>query len=193
LFYGTRPMTRAPILVATLSILALGLLIAVAVGGAVARDVATVTTKIDRIARELEPGPPTPVATTEIRRLLRATNRILQRIPRFTVESFLAIERAEEAQRLKSQFLANMSHDLRSPLNSILGFSELLLRGIEGPITDGQRQQLDVVQEKGNHLLRLLTEILDTAKLESGRMELHRHSAPPAELLRAALQEARRG
>jgi signal transduction histidine kinase len=191
--YLAQPIARAPILVATLSILALGLLIAAAVGSAVARDVASVTTKIDRIARDLEPGPPRPVATAEIRRLLRATNRILERIPRFTVESFLAIERAEEAQRLKSQFLANMSHDLRSPLNSILGFSELLLRGIEGKISDRQRAQLEVIQSKGNHLLRLLTEILDTAKLESGRMELHRHSAPPAELLRAALQEARRG
>jgi signal transduction histidine kinase len=191
--YMTQPIARAPILVATLSVLLLGLLVAAAVGGAVAHDVASLTRRVDRIARDLEPGEPRPVATSEMRRLLRATNRILQRIPRFTVESFLAIERAEEAQRLKSQFLANMSHDLRSPLNSILGFSELLLRGIEGKITDGQRAQLEVVQEKGNHLLRLLTEILDTAKLESGRMELHRHSSPPAELLRAALQETRRG
>jgi signal transduction histidine kinase len=86
-----------------------------------------------------------------------------------------------------------MSHDLRSPLNSILGFSELLLRGIEGPITDSQRKGLELIQDRGNQLLRLLNEILDTAKAESGRMELHRQHAPPAELVRAALQEARRG
>src|SRR5262249_5542013 len=69
----------------------------------------------------------------------------------------------------------------------------LLLRGIEGDLSAWQREKLGVIQDRGNQLLRMLNEILDTAKLESGRMELHRQSAPPAELVRAALQEARRG
>jgi signal transduction histidine kinase len=94
---------------------------------------------------------------------------------------------------LKSQFLANMSHDLRSPLNSILGFSELLLRGLEGEISAGQRVVLAAVHATGLNLLRLLTEILDTAKVESGKMELHRQSTPAAEILTSAQQEARRG
>jgi signal transduction histidine kinase len=122
-----------------------------------------------------------------------AVNRLLERIPRLTVESFLAVEHAEEARRLKAQFLANMSHDLRSPLNSILGFSELLLRGLEGEISPGQRVVLAAVHATGLNLLRLLTEILDTAKVESGKMELHRQSTPPAEILTTAQQEARRG
>jgi signal transduction histidine kinase len=122
-----------------------------------------------------------------------AVNRLLERIPRLTVESFLAVERADEARRLKAQFLANMSHDLRSPLNSILGFSELLLRGLEGEISPGQRVVLAAVHATGLNLLRLLTEILDTAKVESGKMELHRQSTPPAEVLTQAQQEARRG
>src|SRR5262249_51591289 len=133
------------------------------------------------------------VATTEVRRVAMAVNRLLERIPRLTVESFLAVERAEEARRLKSQFLANMSHDLRSPLNSILGFSELLLRGLEGEISAGQRAVLASVHATGLNLLRLLTEILDTAKVESGKMELHRQSTPPAEILTRAQDAARRG
>jgi signal transduction histidine kinase len=191
--YTARPLARGPLLAVTMVMLMFTLLLATAVGRAVARDLRGVTQQIDRIAREEEPGPLRSVASAEVRRLARAVNRLLERIPRFTVESFVAIERAEEAQRLKSQFLANMSHDLRSPLNSILGFSELLLRGIEGNITDNQRRALITVQDRGNQLLRLLSEILDTAKVESGKMELHRQSSPPAELVRAALQEARRG
>jgi signal transduction histidine kinase len=191
--YAAHPIARGPLLAVTVVLFLCTLVIATSVGGAVARDLRSVTKQLERVNREEEPGVLRSVATVEVRRLLRAVNRLLERVPRFTVESFLAIERAEEAQRLKSQFLANMSHDLRSPLNSILGFSELLLRGIEGKITAQQRQQLEVVQDRGNQLLRLLTEILDTAKLESGKMELHRHNSPPVELLRAAVQEARRG
>jgi signal transduction histidine kinase len=86
-----------------------------------------------------------------------------------------------------------MSHDLRSPLNSILGFSDLLLRGLEGAITDNQRSILSAVNATGMQLLRLLTEILDTAKVESGKMEVHRASAPLTELVTPAVQEARRG
>jgi signal transduction histidine kinase len=86
-----------------------------------------------------------------------------------------------------------LSHDLRSPLNSILGFSELLLRGLEGEISPGQRVVLASVHATGLNLLRLLTEILDTAKVESGKMELHRQSTPPAEIVTQGTQEARRG
>src|SRR5262249_28668156 len=113
--------------------------------------------------------------------------------PRFTMESFVAIESADEATRMKAQFLAAMSHDLRSPLNSILGFSELLLRGIEGPIAETHRRTLDQINVRGHDLLRLLTEILDTAKLERGKRGLPRQDAPPVELLRQSMQEARRG
>ena len=67
-----------------------------------------------------------------------------------------SIEKAKEADRLKSQFLANMSHDLRSPLNSILGFSELLLSGIDGEVTEDQRDQLQLVHAErlGQRLMR---------------------------------------
>jgi len=191
--YAAHPLARAPLLLVTLVMLLVTLTIARLLGRAVARDLRSLATQIERVARQEEPRRLGAVATAEVRLLTESVNRLLDRVPRFTVESFLAIERAEDAQRLKSRFLANMSHDLRSPLNSILGFSELLLRGVEGEITPRQRRQVVALQDHGHQLLRLLNEILDTAKAESGKMELHRQLSPPAELVRAALQEARRG
>jgi len=192
--YSPPMVPRKPLLVVTLLLLLLAVLLAVAVGSAVARDVDGVAQQIDRVARDQDPGPRhEPLTTREVKRVARSTSRLLERIPRITVESFLAIERANDAQRMKSQFLANMSHDLRSPLNSILGFSELLLRGIEGEIAPGQQVALAAIQARGLHILRLLNEILDTAKVESGKMELHRQRASPAEMLRQAVQDARRG
>jgi len=81
-------------------------------------------------------------------------------------------EIAEEANRLKSYFLANMSHELRTPLNAIINFAFVLNQGAEGDLTDGQADLLKRIEEAGRHLLGLINDILDLAKLEAGRMEL---------------------
>ncbi len=79
-------------------------------------------------------------------------------------------EAAEAANRAKSVFLANMSHELRTPLNSILGFSDLM-RGAEGASED-QRKTLDIINSSGEHLLALIDDVLDMAKIESGRVSV---------------------
>jgi signal transduction histidine kinase/HAMP domain-containing protein/ActR/RegA family two-component response regulator len=81
-------------------------------------------------------------------------------------------EKLREVDRLKTQFLANMSHELRTPLNSIIGFSRVMLKGIDGPITDLQEADLTSIYESGQHLLRLITDILDMSKINAGKMEL---------------------
>jgi signal transduction histidine kinase/CheY-like chemotaxis protein len=81
-------------------------------------------------------------------------------------------ERLAEVDRLKSQFLANMSHELRTPLNSIIGFSRVILKGIDGPLTDLQSQDLTSINSAGQHLLGLINDILDMARIEAGKMEL---------------------
>ena len=81
-------------------------------------------------------------------------------------------EQLKEVDRLKSQFLANMSHELRTPLNSIIGFSRVILKGIDGPLTDLQRTDLQAVYDGGQHLLGLINDILDISKIEAGKMEL---------------------
>ncbi len=79
----------------------------------------------------------------------------------------------ERSNKLKSQFIATMSHELRTPLNSILGFSELLMDEVFGTLTEKQKRYVNNVYSSGSHLLQLINNILDIAKIESGKMELH--------------------
>lgn len=76
------------------------------------------------------------------------------------------------ALRTKDEFLANMSHELRTPLNAILGKTEILTDGIHGPITEKQAASLKVIGESGRHLLQLINDILDLAKIEAGKIQL---------------------
>lgn len=79
---------------------------------------------------------------------------------------------AEEANKAKSEFLATMSHELRSPLNVILGFSELMLSGMTGELTAGQQQNLSDIQSSGNRLLNLIDNILDLTRIETSSLSL---------------------
>ncbi len=81
-------------------------------------------------------------------------------------------EKLREVDRLKTQFLANMSHELRTPLNSIIGFSRVILKGIDGPVTDLQKQDLSAIYTSGQLLLKLINDILDISKINAGKMEL---------------------
>jgi len=79
----------------------------------------------------------------------------------------------EHAVRMKAEFLANMSHELRTPLNAILGFAGTLLMKLPGPLNTDQEKQLSTIQSSSRHLLSLINDMLDLAKIESGKLELH--------------------
>jgi PAS domain S-box-containing protein len=81
--------------------------------------------------------------------------------------------RIEEANRLKSEFLANMSHELRTPLNGIIGFSELMFNGRVGPMAAEHKEYLGDILTGARHLLHLINDVLDLAKVESGKVEIH--------------------
>jgi PAS domain S-box-containing protein len=80
-------------------------------------------------------------------------------------------QRTSDANRLKSEFLANMSHELRTPLNAIIGFAELMHRGKVGPVSIEHREYLGDILTSSRHLLQLVNDVLDLAKVESGKME----------------------
>ncbi len=86
--------------------------------------------------------------------------------------------RLEAANQTKDQFLASMSHELRTPLNAILGFTGTMLMKLPGPLTDEQERQLHIVQWSGRHLLSLINDVLDLAKVQSGKRELHFEQVP---------------
>lgn len=94
----------------------------------------------------------------------------------------IANAKVREAARLKSEFLANMSHELRTPLNAIIGFTGIMLEGFSGEMDDEARHMTSRVYENSQNLLRLINEVLDIAKIESGRLDLVRTAFDPRTL-----------
>ncbi|NQU57786.1 MAG: PAS domain-containing sensor histidine kinase [Rhodospirillales bacterium] len=94
-----------------------------------------------------------------------------------------ALEEAEIANRAKSTFLANMSHELRTPLNAVIGFSDTMKEGTFGPLNEKYTEYANDINSSGKHLLELVNDILDLAKLESETTELHIEEVPPKEII----------
>jgi signal transduction histidine kinase len=92
----------------------------------------------------------------------------------------------EMASKHKSQFLANVSHELRTPLNSIIGFTRIVLRRSEGKLENLQKENLQKVLVSSEHLLALINELLDLAKIESGRMEAYAETFKLDDIVRVA-------
>ncbi len=118
---------------------------------------------------------------------LKDSNRYLMRqhaALRRADEEILQVNRQlEQSSRYKSEFLANMSHELRTPLNAIMGFSEILL-DVTMNLTAGERTEfLRNIHSSGQHLLGLINDILDLAKIEAGKMDLHTEDVPVTEAL----------
>jgi len=100
-------------------------------------------------------------------------------------------EQLRELDQLKTQFLANMSHELRTPLNSIIGFSRVIMKGIDGPITDLQKQDLSAIYNAGQHLLKMINDILDISKIDAGKMELSFEDSNVVDIIESVMSTAR--
>jgi signal transduction histidine kinase len=94
-----------------------------------------------------------------------------QRLEAELLKNLAAKEAAEAASKVKSEFLANMSHELRTPLNAVIGFSELMLHRTFGPLSARYEEYARLINESGGHLLSLVSDILDLAKIEAGRFQ----------------------
>jgi len=93
----------------------------------------------------------------------------------------------ENVVRTKDTFLASMSHELRTPLNAIIGFTGTLLMELPGPLNGGQQRQLRIVEDSGKHLLSIINELLDLAKIESGAVELPLEPVDCAEVIEGVM------
>ncbi len=120
--------------------------------------------------------------TTEEQEVIQAVNEqismaienayLFETIQQRAIEVERVAEQLRETDKFRAEFLATMSHELRTPLNSIIGFSRVILKGIDGPLTDLQRTDLEAIYSNGQNLLLLINDVLDMSKIEAGRMEL---------------------
>ena len=118
----------------------------------------------------------------EARALAREVAAVNERLVVSSLREQELAEDAQAANRAKSDFLATMSHEIRTPINAIVGYADLMDLGIPDPATDAQKAYLERIRASSSHLLLLVDDVLDLAKVESGRMtvRLERASAPEA-------------
>lgn len=109
--------------------------------------------------------------------------RDLQQIERQSAELARAVQEAQDANRLKSEFLATMSHELRTPLNAIIGFTEVMSMGLTGELPTRTRHTTERIHHNSERLLQLIDDILDISKIEAGRIEILHQPFEPAQLL----------
>ncbi|WP_019501398.1 PAS domain-containing protein [Pseudanabaena sp. PCC 6802] len=119
--------------------------------------------------------------------LQRLNQELETKVQERTAELQEIYQELVRANRLKDEFLANMSHELRTPLNTILGMTEGLQEGVFGEANQPQLKALKAIERSGNHLLEVISDILDLAKIESGRMEIDRTCVDVAVLCKSSL------
>ena len=169
-------------------------LVAFAFARDVHNDVTYVRSRIVEMANEgADPtGKPIAVRSVDQVGLLTSAFNVL-------VDRFAAAEQAYRQDltqalaydRDRSAFLAALSHELRTPLNAILGFTDVLLSGVEGELSDDARESLSVVRNSGQHLRSLIADVLDLSALESGQLELERSEVDVFGVAQEVVREAR--
>lgn len=135
---------------------------------------------LQRREREAEAGREEMQSRMQAR--TRELDQLLQRYREQQVLLQQAHDQAESANRAKSDFLSHMTHELRTPLNAVLGYTQILLR--DAGVTTRQREQLQAIENSGQHLLILINDVLDLSRLEAGGMQIELHSLDLHQLLR---------
>jgi signal transduction histidine kinase len=193
---GSGPSTAFATALAALVVLLLG----VAAGGAyavsrdVTRDVDFVTDRVRIMAQiRTEPtGELVPTRSLDEVGILTATfNRLVGRFGIASIAYRQNLTRASAADRERAAFLAAVSHELRSPLNAILGFADILREEVDGPLSPAAREEVEQIRGSGAHLLGLINDILEFSALESGQLRLARSRLDVFALASEVVREAR--
>lgn len=190
---------NAPALLTALLALATMLLgvaatVAYAFSRDVTRDVDFVTRRIHGMAQiRTEPtGELIPARTMdEVGILTSAFNKLVGRFGKAEKQYRQDLARASAADRERAAFLAAISHELRSPLNAILGFADILMEEVDGPLSPSAREEVEQIRGSGAHLLALINDILELSALESGQLKLSRGRVDVNALANEVVREAR--
>ena len=162
--------TLRKLLLVGLALLIAGIGAALFIGKDVARPITAIADGAEAIARGDYETRVAGSGTTEIDRLANSFNHMANEV----AVAHRALEQktadAQSANRAKTDFLATVSHELRTPLNAIAGYTELLEMGLRGPLTDAQRRDLARIRTSGQHLLGLISGVLDLNRIERGQV-----------------------
>jgi signal transduction histidine kinase len=171
-------------------------IVAVAVSLIVAQDITNDLKAVLRRTVRMVTGAtaalrPLPVqASDEVGGLVVAFNRLQSRFADELALHREAIVRLDENERLQETLVATLRHELRTPLNSILGFAELMLQEVDGPLSEAQRDDVQLIARSGEALLRMVDDVLDLSAMASGRYELKSEPIDLAVLARDVVAEA---
>lgn len=190
---GTSGLVGALLALATI-LLGVALFVAHAVSRDVMRDVAFVTRRVAGMAHvRAEPtGELIPVRTMdEVGLLTTAFNKLVGRFVKAEKDYRRDLLRASSADCERAAFLAAVSHELRSPLNAILGFADILMEEVDGPLSTSAREEVEQIRGSGAHLLTLINDILEFSALESGQLRLARDRVDLTSLAQEVVREAR--
>lgn len=190
---GESALIRA---LAALTVLLLGVAagVAYAVSRDVTRDVDFVTDRVRTMAQiRTEPtGELIPARTIDEIGIMTATfNKLVARFGRASQQYRSDLSRASVADRERAAFLAAVSHELRSPLNAILGFADILMEEVDGPLAPEAKEEVEQIRGSGQHLLGLINDILEFSALESGQLRLARSRVDVLALANEVLKESR--